>query len=348
MALTTSYMKWALSHGGLANDTRASLDFTTESWLGSMMSNERVANAVCSNEGHNIPDLVCRGERVGIVLGEDDGVGGRVAIAIIKAAVLNRLKARGDKWRQTEGEREVLLMVDECAPIINQTDADIAAQGRSLGAHLVYACQNYSQVVNVMPGVMEHGGNAFLSVFGSICTLMAEDETYKYVSSRMPFAWRLHRDNTSIEVVALDKGVEKIRTDGVQDRRQGAIGDRLSSITTMIAEARKAFSFSPTTLGERKDKMREGASEKYQLRQMGVIEVADLKSILSRQFILVGNLTRAGVSRVVVADVRPGVGTKAGEDSLKSLAFVSQSRQITQQDPEVIDVHIRAKQEMPA
>ena len=347
-ALRTSYMKWVVSYEDLANETRTSLDFTLDSWLGAMMSNAVVANVAATSEGHNIAELVCRGKRVGIVLGEAQGIGGRVAISIIKSTLLERIKSRGDDWRSTPGECDVLLMVDECAPVINATDKEAAAQVRSLGGHMVYACQNFSQVANAMDGVMEHGATEFLGVFGSVCTLKCDLETYKYVASRMPVAWRLHRDNTSIEAVALDKGVEKIRADGVQDRRQGAIGDRLSSITTMIAEARKSFSFSPTSLGERKDKMREGASEKYQLRQMHVLEANDLSALLSGKFIVAGNILRAGVDRVVVADVRPGVGAKAGEDSLKSLAFVSQSRQITKQDPEVIDVQMRSKKEMPA
>lgn len=342
-ALMTSYVKWAVSYEDLATETRTSMDFTLDSWLGSMMSNGVVANAAGRSAGVDVPELVCRGKRVGIVLGAAQGIGGRVAIAILKSAVLDRLKRRGDNWRKTPGETDVLLMVDEAAPIINWTDAEAAAQVRSLGGHMVYACQNFSQVANAMSGVMEHGAKEFLGVFGSIGTLKCDLETYQYVASRMPVAWRLHRDNTSIEAVALDKGVEKIRADGIQDRRQGAIGDRMSSITTMFAEMRKAFSLSPTSLGERKDKMREGASEKYQLRQMPVVEANDLSALLSGKFIFAGNIQRAGIDRVVVTDVRPGSAAKAGEDSLKSLAFVSRSRQIAKQESNVIEEEIEVQ-----
>ena len=333
-ALLTSYIKWAVAYENLANDTRSSLAFTIDAWLGSMMSNPVVANAAGTSDGIDVPDFVCRGKRVGIVLGEAQGIGGRVAISVLKAAVLDRLKRRGDKWRETHGEKDVLIMVDEAAPVIGWTDAEAAAQVRSLGGHLVYACQNFSQVANAMSGTLEHGAKEFLGVFGSIGTLKCDLETYQYVASRMPVAWRLHRDNTSIEAVPLDKGVEKIRADGIQDRRQGAIGDRLSSISTMFAEARKSLSLSPTSLGERKDRMREGASETYQLRQMHVIEANDLSAQLSGKFIFAGNIQRAGIDRVVIADVRPGAATKASDESMKSLSFISRSRQLTKSTPE--------------
>lgn len=328
-ALRSNFTQWATSYPGLPNETRGSVDFTLDTYFKEIVSNDGISSSI-SGEGEDIAEMVCKGKRIGLVLSEQDGMGGVVALALIKAAIFAKLKARAQNpnWR-AEGGKDVLFMVDECASLIGELDSHAASVLRSLGARMVYACQSYSQVVHKLGS--NDAANAFLGNFKSILTLSAEGAgdigamtgTYAYVSERMSNIYRLDKNDTSIEAVALDKGVEKIRSSGIENRRLGAIGAKMSSVSTMIAEARKMLSISASSLGDRKDKLRAAASDSYQLRLMPAITANEMTALCEGTHNLVGRIERGRVGRTVVLNVRPGAAETADQ---RSVLFIKQAK----------------------
>lgn len=318
-ALRTAFDHWATSYPSLPNETRGSVDFTLDTFFMEVVANQTIASTVCAG-GEDIAELICRGKRVGIVMSEADGMGGLVVLALIKAAVFARMKKRAQDpdWR-AKGERDVLVMVDECASLIDDLDAHAASVMRSLGVRMAYCCQSYDQVVAKLGGTSQ--ANLFLDNFKTIGTLSATGAgdksvavgTYAYVEGRLGKLWRLDKDNTTIEAVSLDKGVQKTRSSGLQNRNQGALAAKISSITTMIAETKKMFSLNSSSLGERKDKMREAGSDSYQLRLMPAVTADEMTSLCEGVHRFVGRIERGGVGRVVVANIRPGAADEANQ-----------------------------------
>ncbi|CAM8621140.1 TraD/TraG, TraM recognition site [Comamonadaceae bacterium] len=326
-ALMSNFLQWANAYPRLPAETRGSVDFTLDTYFKSLVSNSTISQSL-TGDGVDIAEMICRGARVGLVLSESDGEGGVVALALIKAAVFARLKARAQnpKWRE-QGERDVLFMVDECSSIISDLDGHAASVLRSLGARMVYATQSYSQVVNKMGN--HDAANAFLGNFKSCLTLSAEGAgeigattgTYAYVSERVGNVYRLDKHDTGIEAVALDKAVNKSRSSGLENRQLGAIGAKLSSVTTMIAEARKMFSLSQQSLGERKDRLRESASDSYQLRLMPAVTANEMTYLCAGTHKMVGVIERGNVGRVVVGDIRPSI---AEESDKRTVNFMTE------------------------
>lgn len=326
-SMKSAFEHWAVSYPSLPNETRGSVDFTLDSFFMEVVANKKIAATVCG-EGEDLAELICKGKRVGIVISEADGMGGLVVLAVIKAALFARLKRRAQDpdWR-AKGERDVLIMVDECASLIDELDSHAASVMRSLGVRLAYCCQSYDQVVSKLGGTSQ--ANQFLDNFKTIGTLSATGAgdksvavgTYAYVEGRLGKIWRLDKDNTTIEAVALDKGVHKTRASGVQNRNQGALAAKISSITTMIAETQKMFSLAPSSLGERKDLMRLAGSDSYQLRLMPAVTADEMTSLCEGVHRFVGRIERGGVGRVVVANIRPG---EAEESNRRQVMYFEQ------------------------
>jgi hypothetical protein len=333
-SLKKAHYQWAMRYPNLPNETRGSVDFTMDVWLKELTTNEEIGDMLTGDDGVDVADLVCRGESVGIVLSEKDGYAGRLALTLIKTAVFSRIKARSQipNWRAL-GETDVQVVVDECAPVIEDLDEEAASQLRSLGARMVYGTQSYDQVVNRLGG--EREANAFLDSFKSIGTFNASGAgdagmagTYAYISSRVGSVYRLDKHNTDITAVALDKSVAKTRASGLENKRLGGIADMLSSLTTTVAEMRRSLSLSPQSLAERKDRMRLAASETYQLRLLPAIMPEEFTYLLKGTHKFAGVLSRGTVGRVVTLDMTPGIEQEPDE---RTVAFFQQRIELARQ-----------------
>lgn len=165
-AMKTEFDQWAVSYPSLPNETRGRLNRTLDMFFKDVVENERIASAVC-DEGMDIAEQICRGKRVGIVISEEDGMGGLLVLALIKAAVFSRMKKRAQDrdWR-AEGERDVLVMMDGSNSLLGRID-EWAAQGmRSFGLHLAYRCVSYDEVASQMGG--EPAARRFISNFRAL------------------------------------------------------------------------------------------------------------------------------------------------------------------------------------
>lgn len=152
ISLRRAFDHWAILYPTLPNETRCSIDFMLNSFFIEVVANSKIAAMVCG-QGEDLAKMICDGKRVGIVMSEADGMGGLVVLAVIKAAVFSRMKNRAQDpdWR-ANGDRDVLVMINKCGPLLGRVDEWATETMRSLGLHLAYRCVSYDAVASQMGG----------------------------------------------------------------------------------------------------------------------------------------------------------------------------------------------------
>ena len=290
---------------------------TVDSWIMPILGHRDLLPWASSEEGVD-PTAVCQGALIGLGVSSFK-YGQAVSTAIsqlVKARVYRAIRNRGDKWKNIPGQTPVLLMVDECQDgLIGQQEMALASQGRSLGARLVFASQNFEGIVAAIgqggagTGALEKT-KALLGNFLSVVCFHSTPGTMEYLSERMG---HILRRESYAGAGAVDFGsVSKQIVEGY-----GGWGQQSSALNPLLRRAEIKLSVSARvynpqsgTLADlsRSDRdgvVDEGIQAHFQCDLGRVLTAAEADAFLQTPFAAAAYLMRGSVPRMDIIEVEP-------------------------------------------
>ncbi|KAB7628918.1 type IV secretory system conjugative DNA transfer family protein [Stenotrophomonas rhizophila] len=129
---------------------------------------------------------VYRGKFIGIDLNVDKyGVGARAISVLLMQRIYSYMRRRDpDTWANDPNETKLMLMMDECQLLINETTYEIASTCRGWGVSLYFLTQDIEGVRTRFSGNHDKAEN-FLNQFNSFMLLPSSAETYRYIEKRL-------------------------------------------------------------------------------------------------------------------------------------------------------------------
>lgn len=220
------------THIGTPEKTRGSIDNTAGLWLSTLTDNQKLSHWADAEHGVLV-ESVCEGAKVGLALPEAIyGLAGAVISNLAKKRIYNAIKKRGDTWKQTPGQTQVILLIDEFQNIFGRGNQDAAmlSIARSLGLVFIGGTQNIDGVQMTLGS--EDATNQF---FGNILSMIAlrsdTDLTRKFISRRMGSEWKAVVDKVST-IPDTKFEFNAIQTSGVDSLiRSTTLGDDIKGST---------------------------------------------------------------------------------------------------------------------
>jgi hypothetical protein len=156
------------------------------------------------------------GKWVGIeVPAELHGNAGLLVQALVKQRIYKAVALRGSNpgW-EAEGQRPLMLMMDECQDLVGEAERNLLPKARSLGLRAVMATQGYDSLVAAFNSEIK--ARQFANTFQHVITLQAQDETYEYMADRLGVAQLLTYEQPGIGL-DMDGGVRALAASPLND-----------------------------------------------------------------------------------------------------------------------------------
>lgn len=180
----------------MSNDTRSGIIQTASQLMDPIASHEQIYRwSSTTSDGFDI-EAVLTGLHVGIAAPEYKyGKSGLAVQSLMKARIYRAIRQRGSKWSETEGQKKVLMMMDECQELLGPQD-NIFAVARSLGLTAICATQTIEGLNAVLT---KDNAAALLGNFRNLICFKSSPDTFRYISERMgAAALRVEHENTGL------------------------------------------------------------------------------------------------------------------------------------------------------
>ena len=162
-----------------SSETTQNIYNTGRSWMNVLMLNKDLVGwCVTTKSQFNPIKRVLMGETCGVDLPSVKyGPAGQMCMSFFKAQLYSAIIERAldtEKHYLKRGEKNVLLLVDECQSIINQSDLDMIPIARSLGLMIVMCTQIYENLETQLGPEM---AAAFFNNFSNYITFRTSPKT---------------------------------------------------------------------------------------------------------------------------------------------------------------------------
>ncbi len=306
------YMKmafdyWLVQVPSIPEETRGSTEFTVRDWMASFVLHSKMSKWIGEESDLNISEYVSKGGCLGFEANEAKyGAGGKMAMALIRAAFYDRMNSRGSNWKKKEGERPILLAVDECAAGITTTDMDFVRVARSYGCTMLFAVQDYESIkFKIAPQTSspDDAMKSFVNQFSSSITLKTSMDTLRFDCERAGRRLRWSQSKESGESAQLMQSVLAEQSSGFDGQNRGYIGEVAKSITGVFSSTKKALSMSVQSDNAEQNMMNREATMKGSYDIKCTIEPEEAMIYLERPFTALVNLNRAKAPRREIVDL---------------------------------------------
>lgn len=310
-APTDSYMKEAFEHWinrvpDMAAETRSGVEFNVFDWLGHFVLHSKLDNWIGEDSEINIREFVAKGGKLGLAAPENRyGTGGTVAMSLFRASFYDYMSFRGTSWQKIEGQRPVLLIVDECAAGITMKDVDFARVARSFGCTMLYAVQDYESITMKLSEITASGDQAmkgFINQFSSSITLITSIDTLRIDCDRAGHRNRWTPDEKSSSAPLMNSVMAE-QSSGFLEENNGNFIETLRSVTGVISNWKKAFSTSVQSDNTEKNILNQEATMSGQYKIRCTIDPEELELQLATSFHALVSLKRAKSPWREVADL---------------------------------------------
>lgn len=305
--MKTAFNYWLVEVPTIPEATRGSTEFTVRDWMASFVLHSKLGKWIGEESDLNISEYISKGGCLGIEASEDKyGLGGKAAMALVRAAFYDRMNARGSGWKKKEGERPILLVVDECAAGITTTDMDFVRVARSYGCTMLFAVQDYESIkfkIASQTSSPEDAMKSFVNQFSSSITLKTSMDTLRFDCERAGRRLRWSPDKNSAESAQLMQSVLAEQGSGFAEQNRGHIGQVAASITGVFSGTKKALSMSVQSDNAEKNMLNREATMKGQYEIKCAIEPEEALIYLERPFTALVNLNRAKAPRREIVDL---------------------------------------------
>lgn len=286
--------------------TFAGVMMTANNWLSPLFENDLIAAWADCDEGLDVTTVV-EGARLGLDIPEN--LYGRAAVRIISNLVREKiyvsLKRRGNDWREVEGQKQVIIVMDEMHLLWRESDTDFSSISRSLGGSFIAATQSLDILIDRIGSddkALATAGN-----FRSMVCYDATQRTLEYASARAGAILRptisIHSESDEVTGVALmsDLSVEYNAARDTSDL-SGEMQSKLQS-KSLLQRATSMFVGDKHEIKE--DEILAGAIGNCARAIYSSITQDELQIALQERFAALAVINRAGAPRRDVITVRP-------------------------------------------
>jgi len=309
---TEDHMKQAFTHWiervpDMAVETRSGVEFNVFDWLGHFVLHSKLGKWIGEESEINIREFVAKGGAIGVAAPENKyGVGGTVAANLIRSSFYDYMSFRGTGWKEMEGQRPVLLVVDECAAGITTKDFDFARVARSQGCTMLFAVQDYESLkfkIAEQTASAEDATKSFINQFSSGITLKTSMDTLRIDCERAGKRLRWTADNSDGGSALLMQSVLAEQSSGFDGQNRGHIGEVLTSITGVFSRSKKSLSMSVQSDNAEQNMLNREATMKGKYEIKCTIEPEEAMVYLERPFTALVFVNRAKAPRREIVDL---------------------------------------------
>lgn len=304
--LKLAYDYWVKLVPSTPAETRGSTEFTVRSWLASFVLHSKIDRWVGSESDINIAEAVATGKRIGVVASPAKyGLGGTLAINLIRQSLYNHLSERGTNWKQQEGQKAVLMIVDECAAALTTRDLDFVRIARSFGCTMLFAVQDYESLTFKFAettSAPQEATKSFLNQFSSSIAFRSTRETIEMECARLGQRVRWMPDKNASETSRLMSSVLAEQGSGFNES-SGHIWSVIQSVTGVATKVKRSLSMNPQTNNDRENEQRKEITMKGSYEVKNTIDVDEVSPYLEAPQVAIVNLNRAKAPRREICDL---------------------------------------------
>lgn len=219
-----------------------------DAWTDPMVSHSKLGSWVGEESDIDVVDFVCRQRgRIGPVAPDDVyGVGGRIAIMLIRAGIHAHISARPmlypNGWEQA-GENPVLEIIDEYHGIATPADGKFAATCLGNGMTMVLSYQTDSQLEK--PTAMgRESADELLANCAGLFVFNTKFETIERACKDMGYRHRWFADDKNVQHAPLLQLAKAELSNGLRDKSRGRMANVAAGVVGMAARRRRMMSMS--------------------------------------------------------------------------------------------------------